>query len=387
MDRIDWHFPRLALAESYIDTLQIGLVNSMCCFAPRRKGKTEWLVNDVLPIAEKAGMRSVYVSMWENRDNPVRAFLHALAVAAEPRNLGERLKQTLKPDVKKAGVELDVKGALRVSAEFKEVPAPNPDLLTELPKAVDRLIEVARGKPVLVVVDEVQHLAKPEFHNFVAALRTALDIRKDKVKAIFTGSSRVRLQAMFESTKSPLFQFSQRVDFPDLDEQFVDFMADRFHQATKRTLLRKDAIAAFKATHATPGLFRDALQRLILEGGIDIRAKARELVAQSQSGAAYKATIADLPALDRAVLGLALNLGGSLYSKSAKTYLTKFLGVANVTNNEIQGSLNRLMRNQILYSPVRGIYEIEDPQMAAWYEKTASEEQGDEDLELIRKLC
>lgn len=36
---------------------------------------------------------------------------------------------------------------------------------------------------------------------------------------------------MFSQTKAPLFQFSQTTDFPDLDEEFVAFIAKAFQRA------------------------------------------------------------------------------------------------------------------------------------------------------------
>ena len=64
---ISWHYPRAELAASYLDTLQAGLISSMVLFAPRRKGKTEFVLEDLLPAAEAAGYRTVYCSMWQNR--------------------------------------------------------------------------------------------------------------------------------------------------------------------------------------------------------------------------------------------------------------------------------------------------------------------------------
>ncbi|HZV63925.1 MAG TPA: hypothetical protein VFG03_03315 [Telluria sp.] len=42
---------------------------------------------------------------------------------------------------------------------------------------VDTVVAASKGK-ILIAFDEVQHLAKPEFQELVAALRTTLDVRK-----------------------------------------------------------------------------------------------------------------------------------------------------------------------------------------------------------------
>ena len=71
------------------------------------------------------------------------------------------------------------------------------------------------------MLDEVQFVARPAHEDLIAALRTALDTRKRTAHVVFTGSSRVRLQDMFDSIQAPLFQFSQTTTFPDLGEGFT----------------------------------------------------------------------------------------------------------------------------------------------------------------------
>ena len=50
-----WHFPRPDLASAYLATLNAGLVTSTTIFAPRRTGKTVFLLRDLKPLAESEG--------------------------------------------------------------------------------------------------------------------------------------------------------------------------------------------------------------------------------------------------------------------------------------------------------------------------------------------
>lgn len=76
------------------------------------------------------------------------------------------------------------------------------------------------NKPVLLLLDEVQHLAtSPDFYDFTAALRSFMTARSDqKVKGIFSGSSQEGLAQLFKRTKAPFFNASSQLEFPELDE-------------------------------------------------------------------------------------------------------------------------------------------------------------------------
>ena len=64
--------------------------------------------------------------------------------------------------------------------------------------------------------------------DFIAALRTSLDINKDKIKVIFTGSSREGLRHMFSKSDAPFFHFGQNLPFPEFDQNFIEHLANIF---------------------------------------------------------------------------------------------------------------------------------------------------------------
>ncbi len=367
-DLISWHYPRADLAASYLDTLQAGLISSMVLFAPRRKGKTEFVLEDLLPAAEAAGYRTVYCSMWQNRSDPLGSLLLALTNAAKPKTFGERLQERIFRPLKKTSIELNAGplGKVRAEAEFNPRGAASQAALQSLPELVDAVIGASKGK-VLIALDEIQHLAKPEFQELVAALRTTLDVRKKYVKTVFTGSSRNRLQMMFSQIKAPLFQFSQSTDFPDLDERFVGFIMDSFRRATGREVPLAQANAAFAALSNTPGLFHDAVERLMKTGGTGIMEIAQQVLLESRDASGYVQRLMDMRPLDREVMR-AVIARLPLYTDETRRQLALAVGIEGepLTTRQVQIAVERLVAEQIIYQAGRGVYEIEDDQLAEW---------------------
>lgn len=367
-DAIAWHYPRTELAKTYLDTLSAGLISSVVLFAPRRKGKTEFLLDDLLPAAQAVGYRTVYCSMWQNRSDPLAALLLALHNAAQPRSLGQKPHQRLLRPLRKTSIELNAGalGSIKAEAEFNASKGDDRAQLQRLPELFDAVIDVSKGK-VLIAFDEIQHLAKPEFQELVAALRTALDIRKKTVKTVFTGSSRHRLQLMFSQIRAPLFQFSQSTEFPDLDHQFVDFIMDAFRRATGRVVAVEDARAAFALLDLTPGLFHDAVERLMKAGGTDIVTVARHVLTESRNASGYAERFLQMRALDREVLRAILE-GVPLYADATRARMALAVGVEQdgISARQVQIAVDRLTAGQIIYQSARGVYEIEDEQLAAW---------------------
>ena len=79
-----WHFARPELAEKYLRTFQIGLISAQALFAPRRMGKSEFLEQDLIPAAQKSGLLTAYLNLWDAREHPRGALIGALARAASP---------------------------------------------------------------------------------------------------------------------------------------------------------------------------------------------------------------------------------------------------------------------------------------------------------------
>src|SRR5882672_9206331 len=73
-----WHYPRSELAKRTFTLIEKRLAKALVLFGPRRIGKTEFLIRDLGPLAEKAGHRVVYASFWQSPLSPVATLLTAL---------------------------------------------------------------------------------------------------------------------------------------------------------------------------------------------------------------------------------------------------------------------------------------------------------------------
>lgn len=373
MSEIDWHYPRTELAQAYLAQFKTGLTHALTLFAPRRKGKTEFLLNDLAPLAEKTGYKVCYVSLWALKSDPAAALLNGLIDAAKRPSLWQRTKRLFASPLQSVEAEATVAGTgLRVGAEFEKSPAASREDLIEIPRALDTLARQARNGKALLLLDEVQFLAKPLHETLIAALRTALDVRKGSVDTVFTGSSRVRLQEMFDTIKAPLFQFSQRTNFPDLDEGFTRFMADNFHKATQRRLDYAVAWAGFAYLGRSPGLFRDAINELILRGGTDFMTVCREIREEAESRADLLGVWSRLKPIEQLVLQCVL-VGESLYAERTRQRLAQGLGVDEVSASQVQSVVNRLVNEQLLFARGRGEYEIEDNGFRDWLTRYLAE--------------
>src|ERR1700750_2922319 len=96
-----WHYHRPALAKTYLDMLNLGLVTSTTIFAPRRAGKTSFLLKDLAPAARDAGYMVAYADLWQTRLSPGVAIVRALEQALEPKGALSGLMARLNAPVKK----------------------------------------------------------------------------------------------------------------------------------------------------------------------------------------------------------------------------------------------------------------------------------------------
>jgi hypothetical protein len=373
MSEITWHFPRNDLADAYLAQFRTGLTHSITLFAPRRKGKTEFLLEDLAPAAEDEGYKVCYVSLWALKSDPAAALLAGLVDAGQKQTMWQRAKQLLKTPIRSLDGEASIGGAtVSVGAELAgDKPAAEADLI-EIPRALDNLVRQARNGKVLLLLDEVQFLAKPAHDHLVSSLRTALDTRKASVRTVFTGSSRVRLQEMFDTIKAPLFQFSQHTHFPDLGESFTRFMAENFHKVTKRRLEEGEAWAGFELLGRSPGLFRDAITATVMRGLTDFMGICHEIRDGAESRADMIGMWSRLKPLEQLVVQCVL-AGEGLYTEGTRTKLAQAIGVDEVTNNQVQSVVNRLLDEQILFFKQRGKYEIEDAGFKDWLTRHLSE--------------
>ncbi len=222
-----WHFPRTDLAEHYLSLLALGISSNFAIVAPRRKGKTLFILQDLTPQAQKKKYVPVYASLWQNINAPHEGLITALEEAIATLEKKAAFNRLLNTKIKKTTVSNELLGKMEV--EFADNPnKPTSKELAYLDQLLGTLEEKAGKKTILLLIDEVQHLSTSrQFDPLAHTLRTMLDKRQGRVKSIFTGSSRHYMNLLFNESQSPFYHFVETVPFPDLDVKFIEFLRDK----------------------------------------------------------------------------------------------------------------------------------------------------------------
>lgn len=367
-----WHFPRPELARRLLSGLTVGPARALTMFAPRRTGKTEFLLKDFTPLAARERHRVIYVSFWEAPAAPLALMLHALETSLRGGGLADRLRTGAAALAPKLALSAPLPGAT-ASAEIDlgalgaEPPA---ELLLYLGDLLERVSDAKR--PTMLLLDEVQELARDERHRpLVAALRTALDVRSDRLRAIFTGSSQTGLRSMFSHREAPFFHFGTPLDLPPLGRPFVKHLVAVHGRITGEPLDADAAFAMFENLHANPYFFRLAMETLVLDptiGPDEAEARVRERAADELG---YDRSWLGLEPLQRAVLAeVALGAERPFAAATRASIGARLDDDRAPSSARVQGALRRLERLRLV-DRLDGTWSVADPGLAEWVRESA----------------
>jgi hypothetical protein len=151
-----WHYPRPGLAQALLDGLGLGLTSARGVFASRRMGKTEFLLQDLIPAAKASGVLIAYANLWDNRADPAAALLGAIADAIKPGLLARLWRDLNRPlrSVKASG-KIPAMGEASIEANLADECLESEAALCAVLRELDR-----SGKVLLLVIDEAQVLAQ-----------------------------------------------------------------------------------------------------------------------------------------------------------------------------------------------------------------------------------
>lgn len=361
-----WHYHRPELAKIYLDTLNAGLVTSTTIFAPRRAGKTSFLLKDLTPAAEKSGYTVAYVDLWQTKLSPGISIIRALERAMEPKNAVQNLVTKFHIPIKKIKAKAELAGAL-VEGEV-ELGDPSKKVQTEIALQIDVLIDVlCKKKPVLLLIDEAQELAKTKEHEAVAtALRTAITRNQNRLRVVFTGSSRTQLAHVFSNSNAPLYSTGSAIaDFPKLDRDFVEYIAERFKQSTGRTLSIPHAWQAFVNFQQQPEPFLIGIVDMILNPSVTLE-DAMKIVADKLAHTEnHEGAWAALDATQKALVRMiAQDSSLKPFSKAVVLKLRTIIGIESLEVTHIQRAMSKL--SNVVFKSPRDTYEFENEAFAQW---------------------
>ena len=343
MTKALWHFPRTALAEQLFTTLSAGPVQAVSLFGPRRTGKTQFLLQDLAPLAEARGHRVVYASLWQTIDYPLGILLYEFDLALREGSFLSRLKSAagdispkfkLKAPFGAGEVEIDLS-----SAKNK---APESHLLL-LDQYCEKLASDA--KPALLLFDEFQEVARAkDAEPLIAALRTALDKRKHGLIAVFTGSSQEGLRRVFTTRQAPFFRFAQPLDLPALDEDFVDHQLRALAASSKVKVQRDTALGVFTRFERNPLFFQRWLMTLALHPGLSAEEAVASIKAEIAEEFAFPATWMQLSGTQRLAARMLADGVRQVYGREGADYAAKLTGAPTPSSSALQAALGRLSR-------------------------------------------
>ena len=233
---------------------------------------------------------------------------------------------------------------------------------------VQLIKNLSKKHKTLLLLDEIQALALSQKNDdFLTNLRTALDTNKDRVKVIFTGSSREKLQQMFSSAQAPFFHFGQNLNFPLLEMPFIKHLCHAFKRATQRQINDQHLWDVFLSLGQSPQLARSLIERMALHPNLDLDSAKNEMLADLYDDRNYISTWQATSALGRSLLTMISCGEEGFYSRSTLDALALRLGMDSIKTSSVQGALRSLRSSGLIFkSSVHGKYIIEDPLFCEW---------------------
>ena len=361
-----WHFGRTEFSARMLTLLTGGPAQALTLFAPRRTGKTEFLLKDLAPLAESRRHRVIYASFWQAPLSPLAVLLHALETSLKRGRPGDRIRSAalaLAPRLSLSGSApgAGVKAEIDLTALEGKPPG---DLLLYLDDLLERASRKRRA--TILLLDEAQELARARGNApLVAALRTSLDKRSDRLKTVFTGSSREGLAAMFSARQAPFFHFATPVELPALDAPFVDHVLGAFRKVARRTLKRRDMLRAFEKLHANPYFFRVLVETLLHDPALDVDTALGRVRERIAADLGYPGVWLALTPVQRATARVLAGGAGRPFSQRFRHAAGIALGEETPPAARIQAALRRLERLGLADTHT-GDWTLVDPEFAAW---------------------
>jgi len=354
-----WHFPRPDLAAAYLQAFDLKLSSARGLFARRRMGKTEFLRRDLLPAAAGRNYLVAYTNLWDKRSAPDEALVSALAEALEPQGVRAVLAKLGSP-VRKPKATARIAGAEgSLEAELGGA-GDSAVALREVLRQLDK-----QKRPLLLVIDEAQVLALADHSDFAHALRAALDVRKDRIKVIFAGSSETTLREMFARASEPFYNWAALEPFPLLGEEFVAFTVKLLNSMARHRLTLEQGMHAFEELHRTPEFFKRFVERYMLyqlPGDEAALAHTRTSVFSDEH---FLRQWTELNPADQAVVTMLARGEGDIHGAAGLARLTGLTG-KRATKNTAAHALRRLQSHNIVTRLAIGEYRIEDEAFAEW---------------------
>lgn len=211
--------------ETALLTSTLSGGNNIVLFAPRRYGKTS-LVFRVMELLEEKGVTCLYIDMMAAYSLESLAELYVNAIKAKQgrvENLAKKLASWVKSI--RPTMNFGPDGSPKLSIDFVNGEADLGTLseIFDLPSHI-----AAKGKQVVVVIDEFQEITRFNKYGIEGLLRSVIQ-RQENVCYLFLGSKTHLMSQMFDNKKRPFYNSALHVQIGPLPEDdTISFLKERF---------------------------------------------------------------------------------------------------------------------------------------------------------------
>lgn len=353
--------------------------------APRRTGKSTFLVHDLLPELTSRGAVPVYVDLWSQRSgDPGALIVEAVRKALDKQGKGV-LSRIRGAGVTKAGL------GSWLSFDLDKLGVPGGATLAEGLAALIR----KSGSPVVVVVDEAQQALKSEAgRDAMFALKSARDTinldpaltggRPAALGLVFTGSHRDKLASLVTGRDQPFFGSRIR-DFPLLGRDYTEAYGRHINGLLPpdRRIDPAEIEEAFDVVGRRPQYLHAAVTRYATgdlggERGFDTLLRLAEDERETHWDS-YRRQWSSLDALQQAVLRRIISEGAGFRPFDADSLAAYAADVGvGVAAKDVQRALDNLREQELVVRLERGRYSLEDPSLADWLRAEAAPKEDEE---------
>jgi hypothetical protein len=208
-------------------------------------------------------------------------------------------------------------------------------------------------------------LARAEHADFAHALRAGLDVRKERIKVIFAGSSETTLRDMFARASEPFYNWAALEPFPLLGAEFVAFTIKLTNRMARNRLTLEQGMHAFEELHCTPEFFKRFIERYMLYQLQGVEAALAHTRASVFSDENFLKQWSGMNTADQAVLELLARGSTDLHSAAGLSRLSARVG-KTATKNTAAQALRRLQAQNMVTRLSIGDYRVEDEAFAEW---------------------
>ncbi len=368
-----WHYPRGELAQHILRVL--GVVDRVAMFAPRRKGKTWFLLRDLAPVGTQNQFVPVYASLWRTPDRPHVAIVDALKLASKTLDRKripwtEYLGQLSSVSATISGVGGGgIKWSRRQEADSNE--------LASMGELLSTVVEKARKKnrQVLFLLDEAQHLATSEaFESTAKSLRTAMEgieaTFSQQLCSVFTGSSRTDLSLLLEHKNAAFYRSFDHQELPDLDQGYTNFVAAQLKRLGRVKVDSNELWETFGQLHKSPYFMKLLIRELMLKRVLSLSEGRNVVLKQIVENPEYKLRWDSLTEIEK-VLFERIDDQISPYSQEVLKQIATVLNEPGLKTSQIQNAVRQLQKKGLIGKVGGpGEYRILDPELIAWRELT-----------------